>query len=578
MDRPPPATAKTPPETGKAIPPPPPDPSPPPRNNLDLSFIAPDFQGAVIVQGPRLLRSPLLAPYRNEEFFTEASRDFGADPRKVEQVIVLIDPFPGGNVAFLPAGIIRFREPLDGAAVLTKALEDVQPVTFAGKTYFNSKSKKLAQVPISGFVPDGRTILVAPEPTLRKMLVADSGRSPLRDRLPRLDLNSDVVMLFTPEGKVRLAATELLSKAKGDVPPRLARIDRLPEQLQALTLSLNLSGDPLLRLDLDSPDAASAATVHELVTAGHDLLKQFFPELRKGLEGQLPPDLARPVGTVLDDLVAGVRIRKETDRVTVSLSTPKGLGELARSLAPMLEALAAAPTKPPPPPGPRDIREQAVEWVRANNSFGPDSQVVPTLAKDLQDRIGPNQGYILILGSGAVKSKKATALAGWNGALFVFELTDAQVRALNLPDLGRITQNIPAAPDAGRGDAVATLTAVRITDAAALDSARKLTGTLSYKPTGKVTGFVWVRVRLWCMGGSLRGAEAYQRIGTALPAGGEYPLALPSLAEAGLKHTGPLMAFVELTSYDNPDRRGKPLVVSNPLMVLLDVAPSKDGK
>ena len=68
--------------------------------------------------------------------------------------------------------VMHFSHAVDGKAILKKALEDTKEVTFQGKTYLRSQKEKMDNVSMCGALPDDQTVLLAPEPTLRKMLTA----------------------------------------------------------------------------------------------------------------------------------------------------------------------------------------------------------------------------------------------------------------------------------------------------------------------------------------------------------------------------------------------------------------------
>src|SRR5262249_8318371 len=152
----------------------------------------------------------------------------GVDPRKIERAIVLIDPMPGGNVAFLPAFIVQFAEPVDGAALVAKALEGAEKTTFEGKEYYRGKNRTAARLHDCACVAGDRTILAGAEPTLQKMLIAKDAQSPLRDRLPQVDLKHDLVVAFVMDQAerkdktlptVRQALGEILKQNKDTIPP-----------------------------------------------------------------------------------------------------------------------------------------------------------------------------------------------------------------------------------------------------------------------------------------------------------------------------------------------------------------------
>src|SRR5262249_15395946 len=121
------------------------------------------------------------------------------DPRKIEQLIVLVDPFPSGNVGAMPGFIARSSEPWEQTELVKRIRGGSEKVAFAGKEYLRTKNSSMAKTNDCLCVADEGTLLGGPEPTLRKMLEAKDARSPLRDRLAKVDLAHDFVAVFAME-------------------------------------------------------------------------------------------------------------------------------------------------------------------------------------------------------------------------------------------------------------------------------------------------------------------------------------------------------------------------------------------
>lgn len=243
-------------------------------------------------------------------------------------------PAPGGepastgsNVLFFPAGILRFTEPIDGKTVLGGSLKQMEEANAAGKTYYRSKTEKMAQVPLAGFVADDRTILLAPEPTLKKMLAAQNVNSPLLDRLRGLNLDHDVTGVFVV-GPYRAALAEL--KKQPDIPPQLGNAKSLDSDLEAVTFTVDTNKDDLLQIVLLGTNDAAAGRLEQLVKSALDMGKQMYgmlrPEMEKGAAKDLPPELAPKLMRLADQIdKGGIRAIREGKRVTVTLEKPKDL-------------------------------------------------------------------------------------------------------------------------------------------------------------------------------------------------------------------------------------------------------------
>jgi predicted Zn finger-like uncharacterized protein len=332
----------------------------PAKEKLDLSYIAADFNGAAIIHPARLLKSPLLAKVpkdKLDKMAADMEKEVGFDPRKVERVVLLLEPFPENNVMASPAGIIRFADPVDGKKILGKVLGQMGTATFKKKDYYRSTTWQMARVPVAGYVADDRTILLAPEPTLRKMLLANAPKSPLLDGLRDIDLDNDIVALFCmdqgqqPASKmtVRQAAGMTLNEAKANLPPQLAAITTVPDRLKSVTLALNLSGDTLLKVVLEGKDKESADVFEKLVNEGLKMVRQGYKEVSGMLMAMAPPDLAGSLDKVAKDLLDGITTSKDGPRLTVSVKMPRGLDRLAAKLIQAAQGQVRPPKEGWPP-------------------------------------------------------------------------------------------------------------------------------------------------------------------------------------------------------------------------------------
>jgi hypothetical protein len=321
-----------------------PDPGPAPapapeggKKGIDLTYVAADFNGAVVLHPRRLAKSPLLAPLLQDPSVADLTRMTGIDPATIERVLVLTEPVPnsGGKpppgpgppqALFQLAAVVRFGAAVDGKKLLEKAPGGVEEKTFQGKIYYQAKNAEfaLAGARVCAFVADDRTLVVAPAPTLHKMLSAGGAKSPLTDRLRAADLEHDVLAVLVV-GAYRPLLADAVAEAGKSVPPPLAGIRQLPEHLQAVSAAVDLSGPELVKLTLEADNAAGAAAVEELAKSALDFVKQFYPEARKGLAAQVPPELSRPALAVVDQLNGGVKVSKEGVNVTLTLPRPAGL-------------------------------------------------------------------------------------------------------------------------------------------------------------------------------------------------------------------------------------------------------------
>jgi hypothetical protein len=304
----------------------------------NLAYIAPDFGVALVLHPRQALKSPVLANAPQaplNEMFTDLMRETGINGREVEQFLLLFEPLKdgpgkqggGGDPPVIPAGIVRMAAAADLTKFLDKALEGKQEQTFKGQKYYKSVKKQRGDVYLAGCLTDDRTALLAPEPTLHKMLTAGpKGSGPLADKLGKMNWNADALAVVVVE-PFRAMATEFARSAGNAVPPPLAEATSLPERLQGFTVAVNLGADPLLRLICECKDAESGKVVAGLLRTGLDFLKLGYPQLREQMLGQVMPELAQTLLLVTDQIYEGVKVNQEGPWVTMDLKRPAGLGE-----------------------------------------------------------------------------------------------------------------------------------------------------------------------------------------------------------------------------------------------------------
>jgi hypothetical protein len=225
----------------------------------------------------------------------------------------------------LPGAVIHFTGPVDGKKVLTHLLKAIREERHEGKTYYRSSTgEELLGLPLAGAVPDERTLLVAPEPVLWKMLAAENGaKSPLLDRLRQADAGDDItgVVMVEPYRNLLKAMVEPF---KDQLPPDLADAAGLPDRLVAVTAAVNLRYKTLLKVSLEADSEQSVEALDHLAFKGLNWARKVYPDLRPTLIGQIPPEVVQPALAVADQLFGGVEVAKEGKRLVIQLAKPEG--------------------------------------------------------------------------------------------------------------------------------------------------------------------------------------------------------------------------------------------------------------
>src|SRR5262249_37703697 len=140
--------------------------------------------------------------------------------------------------------------------------------------------------------------------------------------------------------------------------------------------------------------------------------------------------------------------------------------------------------------------EQALEWIRNNNAFGPDHQLVKDVKAYLDSFPDEAHGFQLELGANLVKSGKPALLVGWRRGFWVFELTAEQSAKVGTAALTRTMRKLLR--DGGEVPR-AFATPPPVFDAgSSLPLDRPLTGRLPFRNLGRESsGYPSVRLTHW---------------------------------------------------------------------------------
>lgn len=328
------------------------------RRAIDLRYIPPGAGAAVVVHPRQVLQAPLVKAALPPNA-TDAGQAFGAPKEmieKVEQMIVLLHPSAGllpaapppaatppaatppaspaemlpPELIPLPAMIVRFGVPFDSKPVLEKLLAGATPAKHGDRAYLVGPAKDgLLGLPTAACQVDDRTVLVGPEPVLKKMLDAASGKKgPLVERLAAADGNDDLTAIVEV-APYRKALNTLIKPFGLALPPAFAALATMPDQLSGLQLTVNLRGRTPLQLAVDAVDEAGAASVEKLVQAGAGLLRESAPAWEPMLAAPgMPKPVQKEIRGLADQLLSGPEVKRTGSQVVVQLTKPARQGPL----------------------------------------------------------------------------------------------------------------------------------------------------------------------------------------------------------------------------------------------------------
>jgi len=312
---------------------------------LDLGYVPPDAALGVVAQPRRVLTAPDMEMLPIEVITAAGKQHLGFDPAEVEQVVlVALAPVLG-----MPpqAGVaIRFANPVRQDGVLPMLAEVTVPADLDGKPYRRGTNPMVPSI----FQPDGRTLLVAHDELLRKMLAnhAKPAPGPVSRLLGKMEGPPDVaaVLYFDP-------IRDLVSMAvrQAPLPPPLAGVEKIPELVSSVEAQATFLGASAMSLTVRARDEAAAKELEATID-------RLMAEARRAIDAEMAKEAARTDDPIqraasqyskrlTDRMLASVRPQRTGDSLTLAArgqgqSQVAVIGVLAALLLPAVQAAREA--------------------------------------------------------------------------------------------------------------------------------------------------------------------------------------------------------------------------------------------
>ena len=232
---------------------------------------------------------------------------------------------------------------------------------------------------------------------------------------------------------------------------------------------------------------------------------------------------------------------------------------------------------PAPTDDPKVRNDRAIDWLKENASFGPESTFVRREAAKIAE-CGQGVEFQMRIGGGLLKSGRPTILASWKGELFALELSAEQAEAFSVGERSVAFVKEPETATVRSPRPWVRLEVPLMDQPTKSGKTVKIKGSLPFKVLEEQPGN-YVVCAMWHMGKNLH-TSYYHKLKQSLPADGkpiEFDFDLLLVSEATQSNTGPLLIFIELCSYLDPDRRGEPVVISNCVPLLVDFNAAKNA-
>jgi hypothetical protein len=217
-------------------------------------------------------------------------------------------------------------------------------------------------------------------------------------------------------------------------------------------------------------------------------------------------------------------------------------------------------------------RDRAVEWLRANNRWGPGHPLVTDTAARIDKDLDASEAFQVLLGPALMKSARPTLLVGRAGALEVFELGRELARDFPVGEWECRVQNYSTGDDLRRAAPRVVLSDLVIDGADTLFPERPVTGSVAFRLLGRWPGGYALRLTHYF--GTQGRTVLLPRDHLPDADKGTLPFSFPPLSKPHEVMPGPDAVFVEVVTQDS----GRMIVESNAAAAAVRVMPSEAAR
>ncbi len=226
---------------------------------LDTRYVPSTASALIVIRPARIVTAPIAQMLPVEVASAAGRQHFGIDPADVDELVIFGDL--SNPIAPAYGAAVKFNKPFRAVALPPSVRPMVQLADFNGKKYLQSSHPMLP----SFYGPDNKTLLLAPDAMLRKM-VETSGQpksGQLLDRVREVPAGSDLY-LAVDVASLRGLVPMLMGQANMTMPPEAMQI---LESTAALELTLNLVSRGPVSLVIQCNDEAAAQQIEMFLAA-----------------------------------------------------------------------------------------------------------------------------------------------------------------------------------------------------------------------------------------------------------------------------------------------------------------------
>ena len=294
----------------------------PAKKTLDTSFIASDSFVVIVIHPRQMLAQTPKHSKFVKMMISLVDEESGIQIDNLEQIVVQFG-VPEGEDDDIEDKLVvtmRFAKDVDRARIREKTFTESREAVHDGKKYMRAERDSSP----SGYFHDDRTLIMAKEKRLLKVMAQKQSMGPLVHRLRSIDATSDIVIVGNFHADAARAATQELANEMfdQDLPPELVGA------LDAGTLTAKLSSDIPIRMQLDMADEKAALGVKKWSESLLTIGRRVFPELKKEILRDLPSPLDDSLVDAIDKLLNETQVSVEGNRVHAVLHAKGGLPQV----------------------------------------------------------------------------------------------------------------------------------------------------------------------------------------------------------------------------------------------------------